>query len=212
MKTSVFTTIILSILLTVLSCEDLSKINSSDKSDNTTCCIETASVKNVTTEELESLTFMVEEEKIARDVYITLNSKWGASVFNSISFSEQKHMDAIKNLLEVYEQPFPGTLETIGIFENEFLQSLFNDLIARGSESLTEALKVGALIEEIDINDLDNLRKTVVEEAAIDYVYAQLIKCSENHLRAFVKNLRVQNVEYEPQLLNNDYFSSIINY
>lgn len=211
MKTSVLLTIILSIIFALASCEDASNINSLVQDDNPICCIETASLQNVTLEELESLNFMIEEEKLARDVYISLYSKWGQNSFNNISSSEQKHMDSIKGLLEVYEQSLPATLETVGIFENEVLQSLYTDLITQGSESLIEAFKVGAIIEEIDIIDLDELRDTIVKEEAIDYVFAQLISGSENHLRAFVNNLSKQGVEYEPQLLSADHFNGIIN-
>ncbi|HCD51515.1 MAG TPA: ferritin [Balneolaceae bacterium] len=211
MKTTVLTTIIISALLTATSCEDVSEINSAPQNEITMCCIETASIENVTTEELESLTFMVEEEKMARDVYITLYSKWGQRAFNNISSSEQKHMDAVKNLLEVYEMTVPSTLETVGEFENELLQDLYDDLIAQGSESLVEALKVGALIEEVDIIDLDDLRATVVAEEAINYVYEQLRKGSENHLRAFVKNLTKQGVTYEPQLMSEEDYTAIVN-
>ena len=91
------------------------------------------------------------------------------------------------------------------------LQDLYDDLIAQGSESLVEALKVGALIEEVDIIDLDDLRATVVAEEAINYVYEQLRKGSENHLRAFVKNLTKQGVTYEPQLMSEEDYTAIVN-
>ena len=53
-----------------------------------------------------------------------------------------------------------------------------------GAQSLGNALKVGAAIEEIDILDLQEYMK-IIEERAIRQVYENLLKGSENHLRAF---------------------------
>ena len=47
--------------------------------------------------EQTSLVFMREEEKLARDVYVYLDSLWGASVptFTNIAKSEATHMASI---------------------------------------------------------------------------------------------------------------------
>lgn len=201
---------IVSIIVFAAACNEVPGVSSLDNEQNV-CCAETASIENVTAEELEGLTFMVEEEKLARDVYITLYSKWGQKVFNNISNSEQKHMDAVHALLDLYEQDIPSTLFTVGAFENDDLQTLYNDLVNQGSASLVEALKVGALIEEVDIVDLVALQNEVVQEEAIAYVYDNLIKGSENHLRSFVKNLGNQGVVYTPQLLDADTYNNIVN-
>ncbi len=47
----------------------------------------------------ETLIFMREEEKMARDVYRVLGEQWGVDVFNNISQSKQKHMNAIARKL-----------------------------------------------------------------------------------------------------------------
>ncbi|MBL0226664.1 MAG: DUF2202 domain-containing protein [Geobacteraceae bacterium] len=52
--------------------------------------------------EAEMLTFMREEEKLARDVYIAMYQKWGAITFSNIAASEQQHMDTIKKMLDKY--------------------------------------------------------------------------------------------------------------
>ncbi len=48
------------------------------------------------------LSHMREEEKVARDVYKELYKVWGLTIFSNIASSEQKHMDAIKTLLDRY--------------------------------------------------------------------------------------------------------------
>ena len=54
----------------------------------------------LTIEEREGLLYMLEEEKLARDVYLALYDLWGAPVFQNIAGSEQAHMDSILMLLD----------------------------------------------------------------------------------------------------------------
>jgi len=102
--------------------------------------------------EAEALLYMIEEEKLARDVYTYLADKYGTSVFVNIAVSEQNHMDAVMQLIEKYGLNI--TLGDYGEFNNEHIQELYNQLIAMGNQSLEGALKVGALIEETDIRDI----------------------------------------------------------
>jgi hypothetical protein len=74
---------------------------------------------------------------------------------------------------------------------------------------LIEALKVGAAIEEIDILDIKQYI-TITDEWMIKRVYNNLLDGSENHLRAFVKELSMQGVNYQPQYLDEDTFNEII--
>ncbi len=97
------------------------------------------------------------------------------------------------------------------MFKNETLQGLYNTLIEQGSVSLIEALKVGALIEEIDILDIQNELNEHVDNQDVTFVYDNLLKGSRNHLRAFVRNLSRQGVEYTPQKLSEEQYLAIIN-
>ncbi|MDZ4169232.1 MAG: DUF2202 domain-containing protein [Coriobacteriia bacterium] len=130
------------------------------------------------------LSFMREEEKLAHDVYTALYEKWGARVFTNIAASEQRHTDTIALLLERYGVDDPSEGKGIGEFSDPELQKLHDDLVARGSVSLTEALKVGKLIEEVDIADLDE-RIARTTQADVLAVYKNLRAGSVNHLRAF---------------------------
>ena len=154
---------------------------------------------------------MREEEKLARDVYMDLYSKWGRRVFDNISESEQQHTDAIKTLLDKYKIDDPVKVDSIGIFQNEVLQNLYTSLTEQGSTSLIEALKVGALIEEIDILDIQKELDEHVGNQDITFVYQNLMRGSRNHLRSFVRNLSRQGVEYVPQKLSAEQYLEIIN-
>ena len=143
--------------------------------------------------ETEGLIYMREEEKLAHDVYVTLYEKWGLSIFNNISKSEDNHENKIETLLNNYQIEDSVGDNSIGVFVNPDLQQLYNNLIAQGSQSLTEALKVGVLIEETDIADLQE-RIAQTDNADIQQVYQQLLNGSYNHLSAFTSNLTGETV------------------
>ena len=136
----------------------------------------------LTAAEEESLLYMREEEKLARDVYTALYDKWGLTIFNNIAVSEQTHMDAMKTLLDRYKLADPA--QGPGVFTNQDLQETYNKLIIQGNSSVIEALNVGVFIEETDIKDLeDGVNITVHKD--IKRVYENLKAGSENHLAAF---------------------------
>lgn len=159
--------------------------------------------------ESEGLLFMYEEEKLARDVYAALYTQWGLTTFQNISASEQAHMDAIAGLLDRYALAIPAPAAP-GQFANADLLALYSELVARGSQSLAEALKVGGAIEEIDIQDLDT-RQAQTSQAGIQQVYANLRRGSENHLRAFASALQAQTGEtYQPQYLSAEAYQALV--
>ncbi len=160
--------------------------------------------------EVAGLLYMREEEKLAHDVYVTFYSQYGSRNFDNISQSELTHIESIKTLIDRYGLTDPASGE-MGVFTNPDLQALYNELVGRGNQSLADALRVGAAIEEIDILDLkEHLAQT--DNADIQIVYENLLAGSENHLRAFVAKLRQQTGEvYEPQYLSLDTYQSIIN-
>lgn len=167
-------------------------------------------VAELTGAEVEGLLFMREEEKLARDVYTALYETWGLAIFQNIANSEQTHTDAVKTLLERYGLEDPASDTPSGVFENEALQDLYDQLVVEGRESLASALHIGAAIEEIDILDLEE-RLDLTDQADIQTVYENLMKGSRNHLRAFVSTLERQAGEtYQPQYLDADAYDEIM--
>jgi hypothetical protein len=163
---------------------------------------------DLSTDEAASLLYMREEEKLARDVYNALYTTWGQPTFQNIASSEQQHMDQIKLLLDRYALTDPALAP--GQFTDPTLQALYDQLVAQGSASLADALKVGAAIEEIDILDLQT-RIAQTDNADIQLVYNNLMSGSNNHLQAFTSVLTQQTGEvYQPQYLSADVYQSII--
>ena len=130
------------------------------------------------------LQYLVEEEKLARDVYAYLAANVTSQKFSNITKSEQTHMDNISALLKKYNFFNPTTSRAPGVFRDAELQKLYNDLIAQGSVSVAAAMQVGIAIEELDIADL---KKMMVSPAPADVklAYDLLLKGSYNHLAAF---------------------------
>lgn len=160
--------------------------------------------------EIASIIFMREEEKLARDVYIVLFEQWNLPVFQNIANSEQSHTDALLTLITRYGLQDPVNDNGIGIFVNQDLQALYDQLISQGSESLTSALQVGGAIEEIDILDLQESMGTT-DNADVLMVYENLLKGSRNHLRAFVSTLVRQSGEtYQPVYLSQGDYDAIV--
>lgn len=164
-------------------------------------------LQDLTEAETEALLFMREEEKLARDVYIALGEIWGLRVFENISQSEISHMDAVLALLDRYGLDDP-ILEP-GVFTNPDLQKLYDELMTLGSQSLADALIVGATIEDLDISDL-HVRIAATDNEDIQLVFGKLLAGSENHLRAFVRQLERNGVEYQAQYLTQEQYEMII--
>jgi hypothetical protein len=119
---------------------------------------------------------MRKEEKLARDVYLTLGEKYSLPVFTNIPRSEQRHMDQIAVLLARYDIEDPIQDDRRGKFNSPAMQELYNDLVTRGSASEAEALKVGATIEDLDIHDLETALQGGVDNQDIALVYRNLAK------------------------------------
>ena len=166
-------------------------------------------VEPLTQAELESLLFMREEEKLARDVYLYLYEIWQDQIFLNISASEQQHTDAVLGLVEKYNLPDPAADKAVGEYENLDLQGLYDLLTAQGAVSLIDALIVGATIEDLDINDL-NSQLLFIDNADITLVYESLLKGSRNHLRAFTSQLIDLGLDYAPVYISQKDYDAIV--
>ena len=164
----------------------------------------------ITDTEKAGLIFMREEEKLAHDVYLALYELWGLPLFQNIARSEETHTNAVKRLLDTFAIPDPADQSPPGTFQDQALQDLYDQLVVLGANSLSDALKVGAVIEEIDILDLQKyLTETTNPE--IQRVYGNLLRGSENHLRAFTSTLLQQTGEtYQPQYLDASTYDGIL--
>jgi len=141
----------------------------------------------LTEDEVATLQWMREEEKLARDVYLELSAFYPAKVFTNIAAAEQKHFDALGAKLVLYGVDDPA-LADIGVFSSPRLQQHHDELLALGLVSYAEALGVGVAIETADIHDLQ-LAIDGTCSRPLARTYQHLLNGSQNHLRAFTKLL-----------------------
>jgi hypothetical protein len=182
------------------------------------------------------LIFMREEEKLARDVYITLGQHYGknpdlASPFSQIVPSEQNHTDVMEDKLRQYGIEDPNTDDTVGVFTGEdygpYFTEKYNELVERGFISYLEALHVGAFIEELDMSDIVNCPEVIQllkgiseDDCGMEYTnerrlirsYDNLLEGSKNHLGAYVQAIEqiIGYGNYEAQYLTQEAVDDIL--
>lgn len=139
----------------------------------------------LTDEQKDRLFYIFQEEKVARDVYITLGEQYPEeNTFALIQLSEQSHIEAAQGLCDTYGVDTSYvSLDVVGQFELPVLQQLYDTCVAQGSISLLDGLKVGELIELTDITDLEHAEIDMPEDVV--KVYESLKAGSLNHLDAF---------------------------
>lgn len=168
------------------------------------------SVYNPTSEEIESLKFLREEELLAGDVYKFLYTLYDIPVFQNIGSSEDVHTGRIKMLLTRYQVDDPAENHQAGKFENQELQNLYDELTALGKLSYDSAIVVGLMIEEKDIKDLQEALDTIIKAEDIRIVYSALKRASGNHLRAFHMHAESRKINYSPRFLDSQSFEEAL--
>jgi hypothetical protein len=159
--------------------------------------------------EEQNILYLREEEKLARDVYFAAYDLWELQIFANISGAEQRHMDAVGQLIECYGLTDPVGDHAPGEFTNPELGELYDALVAQVEVSSLEALMAGALIEETDIFDLQTALDET-ENLHIEGVFENLLRGSRNHLRSFVKLITLAGGTYVPQILSQEEFDEIV--
>ena len=159
--------------------------------------------------EVQSLKKMREEEMLAQDVYLAFSEMYSLPAFSNISKSETRHTTTIKGLLEKYELKDPAAGHETGIFTDPYFQELYTNLVDQGKASFEKAVKVGLLIEDMDIADLEQAIEKEIDNEDIKTVYGNLLRASRNHMKAFPFHARRIEVEYIPSHISNSKFREI---
>lgn len=159
--------------------------------------------------EQDDLSFLREEEKLARDVYLFNKERYGANIFDNIASSEQTHMDKVLEFLELAGLDDPIKTNAIGDFNNAELASLYRELTEQSSVSLVEALKVGALIEDLDIDDIEKMMAHTTNTSVLK-VYSNLVCGSKNHIRSYTNSIVSNGETYTPQFITVEYYNQIL--
>jgi hypothetical protein len=144
----------------------------------------TAPSGTLTSDQKSTLAFMVEEEKLAHDVYVALAAKFPADYqFARIANAETMHQTALRTLLTRYGLTDPTAGEAAGEFSTTAFQSLYNDLVASATTA-ANALDAGISVEQRDIADLTSALTGLTAPDVVQ-VYTNLRNASQHHLAAF---------------------------
>lgn len=195
-------------LVAVSGCGGASATTTDDPVTTTTATTASLSILSaLTPEETATLLFVREEEKMARDVYLSLYDLWGSQIFQNIALgSEQQHMDSVLLLINNLGLTDPVVSDAVGDFTDPEIDDLYDELVDRGDESLAEALKVGGFIEEFDMLDLQEAIDEAMDgtnQLAVIQTYTNLLCGSRNHLRAFVGQYEsTTGTDYVAQVLD----------
>lgn len=171
-----------------------------------------------------SIFYSCAEEKLAHDVYLNLSVKFpDYAVFSNIVNSETKHVETMLNKIVQFGLTDPNINDGPGEFNadnyGEYFTKNYNALIDVDAAEipLLQALKNGALIEELDMHDIIYCPEVIVETVGditdeygcgMEYTdakalirsYGNLLDGSENHLRAFVRAIETTFPEEYPYL------------
>ena len=165
-------------------------------------CLFDQNTEPLSEEEANELLSMREEEKLARDVYLAMRGLWKQQVFLNISRAEQRHMSALARAIDRYDLEDPVVDNTPGVFTNPVFTALYEELVTAGSESVLEALKVGALVDHREALD-------ATTHPDLQRVYENLMRGSRNHLRAFASRIAAADGTYEARHLTQEEFDAI---
>jgi hypothetical protein len=120
-------------------------------------------------------------------------------------------------MLDYYKLTDPVIDDTIGVFVNEeliqlysFLVSENNDIDVDGDIDVMDALYIGALIEEVDMEDIQYAIDATDNENIVD-LYNTLMCGSRNHLRAYVSQIEDRGAVYVAQVLPQEEVDAIVN-
>ena len=155
------------------------------------------------------LVALYEEEILAHDLYVAFGKKYpDVMPFKNIPRSELRHREAMAGVLKDNKIPVPEKSGN-GTFASDGLADLYKKLSAQGEKSVVDALMAGALVEESDIADLRKMQKESTS-ATDKTVFANLETASNNHLRAFVRNVEAKGGSYKAQVLDPADLKSIL--
>ena len=139
----------------------------------------------------KSLAYMYDEERLAKEVYLAIYAKQPVEQLNKIATrAEVRHIDAVKDLAVRYGVATP--YQRAGQYQTAHIQSLYNELYAKGIRSKRDALEVGCMVEVIDVEDLQKYTRDAEQANAQDVIqtYNFLLKGTYNHYWAFDKGLK----------------------
>jgi len=167
----------------------------------------------------ETLAYMWNEEKLAKDIYLALNAVHPSpQLYNIASNAETQHQAAVQSLLKKYNLSVLDVLNPASSYSAETLaeipagrytlptlQNLYDTLYTMGIASAQASLEVGCMVEVTDVNDLNRDIALVSNLADVKAVFENLRAGSYSHYWAFDAGLKSAGVTTGCCSLGADY-------
>ena len=180
------------------------------------------------------LVFTCEEEKLARDVYRVLGRRFPEiGAFADMEASKDHSKCAVLDLMHKYQVSVPRVNDNVGVFSWGIYGRYFTEkylvLTSQGSSSPLDALYVGAFMEELNILDINECPKVIVDisngingvaacgrnythNPDVLQIYDSLLEESRKHLRLLVHDIELQigSGKYQAQVLQQNEVDNIL--
>lgn len=159
-------------------------------------------------EQKYTLAYMWNEERLAKDLYLNLNTLTPSqTLYNIATNAEAQHVEAVEKLIQRHDINILNTTDYSGGYDADALAdyesgeysieditNLYHTLYHLGSDSLRSALEVGCMVEVTDINDLNEDIEIVKDVEDLRITFENLRKGSYSHYWAFDTALKAQGV------------------
>lgn len=147
--------------------------------------------------------YLLEQEKLAHDVYRTLDTMWVTDIFNRVANEEYQHVSKLSAVAAEFMINVPNHFNEypIGQFIDTKLRRLYGELMHAANFSLEDAYRACATLEERKIVDLKMALKEPNFELE-NLTYKALLVGSEDNFKVFVRALNELNTAYTPVLLS----------
>ncbi|MBK1828692.1 DUF2202 domain-containing protein [Haloferula rosea] len=151
---------------------------------------------------------LYEEEVLAHDLYVALAEKHpDIRPLQNIPHSEAYHREVMAEILKAEGIAIPTPAKNRR-FVTKGLDKTYRQWLKEGSKSEVDACRVGVRLEDHDIADLRQAQTAFPEHKE---ALASLEAASNNHLRAFHRNLTSRGGEYTAEALPAEDLTKILN-
>ena len=194
-----FSVILITILF--LGCNDSDKTSNSNNSNQLTSStvinLDNYPLSDLNDTQKYALAYMWNEEKLAYDIYLELNTLYPSQTFVNIAIkSESTHIELVENLIQRYDINITNLQDSLdsGVYGVSEIQDLYNTLYSIGDDSLIDALKVACMVEVTDVDDLDKYITDAADAQDLVDTFTVLRAGSYNHYWAFDNALKREGI------------------
>jgi hypothetical protein len=146
-------------------------------------CLADAESGTLTDEQKQQLADQAVLEKISHDAYVAFAEDTGDPRFEHIAWSETRHLEAVRTLMDRYDVADPTKGLATGELSGD-AATTYQDYLDAGSASTKAALATAREIEQKDIDGLRNAAEGL-DAPDVQQLYDHLERASEMHLAVF---------------------------